>query len=126
MPGVVRVAHRFFEIARDPLHVVDIVDADDHDLDGEIVYTGTSVGITVYPQDDSEAEMLIKDADMALYRAKQEGRGKYQLYNPGMNDEVQARKSLEQELRKAIERDEFFLTYQPQIELGDGNVIGAE
>ncbi len=96
------------------------------DLDGEIVYTGTSVGITVYPQDDSEAEMLIKDADMALYRAKQEGRGKYQLYNPGMNDEVQARKSLEQELRKAIERDEFFLTYQPQIELGDGNVIGAE
>ncbi|MEQ9640186.1 MAG: EAL domain-containing protein [Alphaproteobacteria bacterium] len=96
------------------------------DLDGEIVYTGTSVGITVYPQDDAEAEMLIKDADMALYRAKQEGRGKYQLYNPGMNDEVQARKTLEQELRKAIEREEFFLTYQPQIELADGHVVGAE
>jgi diguanylate cyclase (GGDEF)-like protein len=114
--GIAVLAQRIIESLSNPF-----------DLDGEIVYTGTSVGITVYPQDDAEAEMLIKDADMALYRAKQEGRGKYQLYNPGMNAEVQARKMLELDLRKAIDGgEEFFIAYQPQVELSDGRVIGAE
>ena len=96
------------------------------DLDGERVYTGTSIGITVFPYDGREAEMLLKNADLALYRAKQEGRNKYQLYDPKMNAEIQARKALEQDIRQALEMGEFFLNYQPQIELGSGRIVGAE
>ncbi len=96
------------------------------DLDGERVYTGTSVGITVFPDDDAEVDLLLRNADLALYRAKREGGGVYQLYDSAMNAEVQARKALEHDLRAGLDRGELFVQYQPQIDLSTGRVIGAE
>ncbi len=95
-------------------------------VDGEQVFTGASIGITVYPHDDSQADKLLKNADLALYRAKQEGRGKFQLYDPDMNLELQSRRQLEHDLRSALERDDFFLDFQPQFEIATGHIVGAE
>ena len=96
------------------------------EIDGESVYTGTSIGTTIFPDDGTEGETLLKNADLALYRAKQEGRNTYQLYDPQMNAEIQARKALEQDLRQALEHDGFFLNYQPQLELSSGRIVGIE
>jgi diguanylate cyclase (GGDEF)-like protein len=95
-------------------------------LEGETIYTGASVGITVFPRDDTEVDALLKNADLALYRAKQEGGGTYQLYDSVMNAELQARKALEQDLRSGLEGSEFFVEYQPQIDLETGQVVGGE
>ncbi len=100
------------------------------DLSDERVYTGTSIGISTYPNDGAEPELLLKNADLALYRAKHEGRlegrGRYSLFDRAMNVEVQERKSLEQDIRRALDNDEFFLNYQPQIDIESGRIIGAE
>ena len=97
------------------------------DLGDERVHTGTSVGITVFPQDGTVADNLLKNADQALYRAKQEGRAKYRLFDPNMNAEIQARKTLEIDLREALESEgQIFLTYQPQIEIATGRIAGVE
>ena len=97
------------------------------DLGDERVHTGTSVGITVFPQDGTVADNLLKNADQALYRAKQEGRAKYRMFDPNMNAEIQARKALEIDLREALEsEDQIFLTYQPQIEIATGRIAGVE
>ena len=87
-------------------------------VDGERVYTGTSIGITVFPHDDRETDKLIKNADLALYRAKQEGRNKYEFYDAQMNADVQERKALEQDLREALLAGDLFLNYQPKLNLG--------
>ena len=97
------------------------------DLGDERVHTGTSVGITVFPQDGTVADNLLKNADQALYRAKQEGRAKYRLFDPNMNAEIQARKTLEIDLRETLESEgQIFLTYQPQIEIATGRIAGVE
>jgi diguanylate cyclase (GGDEF)-like protein len=96
------------------------------ELDGERVFTGTSIGITVYPHDDRDPDKLIKNADMALYRAKQEGRNKYVLYDAQMNAVVQERKALEQDLRDALAADDLFINYQPKLDLESGRIVGAE
>lgn len=96
------------------------------ELEGERVYTGTSVGITVYPRDDTEPDKLVKNADMALYRAKQEGRGKFEFYDPEMNAAVLQRKALEADLREALGSDQLFLQYQPKVDVASGEVVGAE
>ncbi len=96
------------------------------DLDGESIYTGTSIGITIYPHDGTEADKLLKNADLALYRAKQEGRSTFQLYDPQMNAEIQTRKAMEQDLRQALDHGALFLHYQPQIEIASGRIVGAE
>ncbi|MCH7887756.1 MAG: EAL domain-containing protein [Proteobacteria bacterium] len=96
------------------------------EIDGESVYTGTSIGITVFPHDDCEVDKLLKNADLALYRAKREGGSSYQLYDPQMNAEIQSRKAIEQDLRLALERGELFIEYQPQIDISSGRIIGAE
>ncbi|MDP6706998.1 MAG: EAL domain-containing protein [Alphaproteobacteria bacterium] len=96
------------------------------DLGDERVFTGTSIGVTVFPHDDVEPDKLIKNADLALYRAKQEGRNKYRLYDSDMNADVQERKALEQDLRKALEAEDLFLNFQPKVDLASGRVVGAE
>ncbi len=96
------------------------------DLDGEQVFTGCSIGITVFPNDGTETEQLLKNADLALYRAKQEGRNTYRLFDPEMNAAIQMRRALERDLRQALERGDIYLEYQPQIEIASGRIVGAE
>ncbi len=91
----------------------------------EIVVTG-SMGITLYPQDDSSAEDLLKHADMAMYRAKETGRNGYQFYSEEMNAAIAQRLQLEGQLRHALARDEVRLVYQPKADLRTGDVTGVE
>ncbi len=96
------------------------------DIDGERIFTGTSIGITLFPNDGQDGDALIKNADLALYRAKQEGRNTYTLYDADMNAEIQDRKALEVDLREALANNDLFLNYQPKIDVESGKVIGAE
>ena len=85
-----------------------------------------SIGISIYPQDGDIAEILMKHADIAMFRAKEMGRNNFQFYAPEMNDKAQYRLSLEYGLRKAIEREEFLVYYQPKVDLKTGQIIGME
>lgn len=95
-------------------------------LNGQEVFTATSMGITLFPLDDKEPEQLLKNADMALYQAKAEGRGRYRFYDAKMNARAQARKTLEFEMRRALERHEFCLHFQPKINTFTGDLTGVE
>lgn len=96
------------------------------DLDGHQVVVGASVGIAVAPEDGADPDRLLKNADLALYRAKDEGRGIYRSFESEMDTRIQARRSLEQELRQAFERNEFDLHYQPLVSLHDNEITGFE
>ena len=96
------------------------------DLDGRKILSGTSIGITVYPLDNGDPETLVRNADLALYRAKADGRGTYHLFDEAMNAEIHARRILEEDLRGAVEREELVVHYQPQIDIRTGRVVGAE
>ena len=85
-----------------------------------------SLGVAVYPNDGTESEVLIKHADITMYRAKEKGRNNFQFYTSSMTERALERLRIEQGLRNAIERDEFTLHYQPQVELRTGSVIGME
>ena len=89
-------------------------------------FLSCSMGVAVYPDDGSSAETLIKHADIAMYRAKEQGRGHWQFYAPAMNEATLVRLGLESELRHALERQQFHLEYQPQLELASGQVVGME
>jgi diguanylate cyclase (GGDEF)-like protein len=89
-------------------------------------YVTASVGITVYPVDGAAAAELLRDADMAMYRAKKSGRGTYAFFEEGMNEEVVRRSQLERELRRAIAQQEFIVHYQPQINPHSGRVRSVE
>ncbi|MEW6501839.1 MAG: bifunctional diguanylate cyclase/phosphodiesterase [Thermodesulfobacteriota bacterium] len=85
-----------------------------------------SVGITYYPADGKEPEILLKNAELAMYRAKEEGKNKYQLFTSTMNASVIHRLSLENRLRKAVERREFLVYYQPRMAVATGRIAGME
>jgi len=85
-----------------------------------------SIGITLYPYDGEDADTLLRNADTALYRAKEQGRNNYQLYTPAMNARAFERLALENSLRKALERKEFLLHYQPQVDMKTGVIVGIE
>ena len=91
----------------------------------EFVVTA-SIGIAVCPNDGHDGEALLKNADMAMYRAKDQGRDNFQLYSPAMNAEVAARLELEKELRRALRNEEFVVYYQPQQDIRTGQIIGVE
>ncbi len=90
------------------------------------LYISASIGITLAPDDGDVAELLLQNADVALYRSKEQGRGTYQLYNPTMNSKAPELFALENSLRHAIERNELLLYYQPKVNIATGAIIGLE
>ncbi len=95
-------------------------------IDGKELYVTCSAGISLYPQDGRDVDTLLKNADAAMYRAKEHGRNNFQFYTAEMNERVNERLSLEAALRRALERREFLLHYQQKIDLRSGAIIGAE
>ncbi len=88
--------------------------------------TTASIGITISPDDGIANEELIANADVAMYRSKEIGRNNYQFFAPEMNDSAYERLTMENNLRRALEREEFVLYYQPQVNSATGRIIGAE
>ena len=96
------------------------------DIEGSEVFLSTSIGISLFPQDGDDVEDLLKNADAALYHAKDSGRNNFQFYSRSLNDAAFQRLSLESSLRKAVERNEFVVHYQPQVSARDGRMVGVE
>jgi diguanylate cyclase (GGDEF)-like protein len=111
----VRLAHKVLEVLKPAFQ-----------FSGHELHITTSIGISLYPYDGEDADTLLKNADTALYRAKEQGRNNYQLYTPAMNARAFERLALENSLRKALERKEFLLHYQPQTDMRTGAIVGVE
>ena len=109
------IAARILETFKTPFQI------DDREL-----YIGSSIGIAIYPEHGEDSETLLQNADVALYRVKEQGRQNFQLYIPAMNSQASMRLSLENSLHQALERDEFCLCYQPQIDITTGKITGME
>jgi predicted signal transduction protein with EAL and GGDEF domain len=87
---------------------------------------GASIGVAVSSTDGADADTLLKNADLALYRAKGEGRGMFRFFETGMDESMQARRALEIDLRRALALKQFHLAYQPQVALDDDAITGFE
>ncbi len=96
------------------------------ELGGQELVVTSSIGVSLYPNDGNDAETLIKNADAAMYQAKRSGRSTYAFYSPELTQTSTKWLNLESALRRALARDEFYLDYQPQIDLNNGSVVGAE
>jgi diguanylate cyclase (GGDEF)-like protein/PAS domain S-box-containing protein len=93
---------------------------------GQEIVIGASVGIAMAPHDADDSETLLRNADLALYRAKGDGRGTFRFFEPGMNARLQTRRALERDLRAAFSNGDFALFYQPIIDLRSNRVSGVE
>jgi diguanylate cyclase (GGDEF)-like protein/PAS domain S-box-containing protein len=113
--GAASVAQKVLEAARHPVII------DEHEL-----YVTTSVGIAIFPDDGEDAEALLKNADRAMYRAKELGRDNFQYATPAKFEIAEGRLAMERRLRHALERNEFVLHYQPMVEIATGRLVGAE
>jgi diguanylate cyclase (GGDEF)-like protein/PAS domain S-box-containing protein len=100
--------------------------AEPHSIEHHDMHVTTSIGVSVYPDDGSNAENLIKNADTAMYQAKENGRQSFQFFKPAMNARAVQRQSIEESLRRALERGELSLHYQPKINLRTAKITGAE
>jgi diguanylate cyclase (GGDEF)-like protein/PAS domain S-box-containing protein len=100
--------------------------ANAHSVDQHDLHITTSIGVSVYPNDGGDAEALIKNADTAMYQAKENGRQSYQFFAPAMNVRAVERQSVEENLRRALKHQEFKLQYQPKVDLNAGRITGAE
>jgi diguanylate cyclase len=96
------------------------------DVDGHEVFVTASVGISLHPLDAKDADDLLKHAEMAMYQAKRKGRGDHEFYSQEFNARAADRVSMEADLRRAIERSELEVYYQPKVDVGTGRVLGAE
>jgi diguanylate cyclase (GGDEF)-like protein len=110
-----KAIQRLLRACRDPI-----------DLDSREILTTISAGICFFPGDGDDSTTLMKNADFALYQAKQEGRNKLLLFNESMNELANERLELEQDLRRALDNDEFRLFWQAQVSLADGGIVGME
>jgi diguanylate cyclase (GGDEF)-like protein len=95
-------------------------------IEGHELHVSVSVGISIYPFDGEDTETLMKHADVALYRAKETGRNTYEVYSPALNEAALERLTLGTSLRHAVDREEFLLEYQPQVDVVSGKVVGSE
>ncbi|MDQ0586221.1 putative bifunctional diguanylate cyclase/phosphodiesterase [Variovorax paradoxus] len=112
---VVPALHRLLEAIAQPV-----------DIDGQGVQVTASLGVATYPADGADADALLMNADAAMYRAKASGRNNFQVYAAGMNGAIRDELALREGLRHATARGEFHLVYQPQVEMGSGQVTGVE
>ncbi len=96
------------------------------DVGGQTLHTGCSMGISLYPDDGMDFDTLLQKADTALYSAKEAGRGMFSFFTPEMNASALERVKLEGQLRRALERGELILHYQPQVDLATGRLVGVE
>jgi diguanylate cyclase (GGDEF)-like protein/PAS domain S-box-containing protein len=105
-----------------------VIDAlsEPYDIDGQQAVIGVSIGISVGPGDGSNPDKLLRNADLALYRAKSDGRGTFRFFEPVMDLQMQTRRILEQDLRKALPSGEFELYYQPVVNLASKEISGFE
>lgn len=92
----------------------------------QLLHIGASIGISVFPDDVAEIESLIRNADMAMYTVKEQGRNSFAFFDPPMNVRAMARHQMDSNLRNALKRNEFVLHYQPQLDLRTSSVSGAE
>lgn len=113
--GAVRVARKVLNVLQQPWVI-----------NGHEFHITASIGIAFYPNDGDNSETLMKHADIAMYRAKEQGRNNYQLFTPAMNDRILARQAMENSLRHALDRGEFIVFYQPQVHTGTGRITGME
>jgi diguanylate cyclase (GGDEF)-like protein/PAS domain S-box-containing protein len=97
-----------------------------HDISSYRLRVTASIGVTTYPDDGHDGEILIKNADMAMYQAKKNGRNNYQFFEKDMNVRAIERQSVEGDLRHALERDEFLVHYQTKVDLQTGEITGVE
>ena len=97
-----------------------------HRIDRHDLHISVSIGISIYPDDGQDAETLIKNADTAMYHAKENGRNNYKFFEQRMNDRAVQRQSTEASLCRALERREFVLHYQPKTHLASGRMVGVE
>jgi len=95
-------------------------------IEGRELYISASIGISTYPEDGEDREALTRKADIAMYRAKELGRNNYQAYSRQMSEHFRRRVALEHDLRRALERDELRLLYQPLVEVRSGRIVGVE
>ena len=95
-------------------------------IDGQLINVGASVGVAVAPADGREPEVLLRNADLALHKAKADGKGAFRLFEPELDARMQARRGLEADLRRALSRQEFELHYQPLVDTRSGEVTSAE
>jgi predicted signal transduction protein with EAL and GGDEF domain/CheY-like chemotaxis protein len=97
-----------------------------HHIEGHEMSVTTSIGISVFPDDGHNPDILLKNADSAMYLAKKNGRNKYQFYEESLNQVVMERFNIEKDLLTALKREEFVLFYQPKVNLQDRRIVGAE
>ncbi len=113
--GITTVAKKILMLISEPIYI-----------DDQEIYTSASIGIAVYPMDGDDSHTLLKHADLAMYQAKEQDRNNFQFFSREMNIKVLERMMLENSMRKALEREEFFLVYQPQVDARTGRITGME
>lgn len=109
------LAHKIQQVIMQPIHI-----------EGHTLYTSCSIGISLYPQDDTDANNLIKYADAAMYKAKDEGRNNFQFYSSEMTEFALERMVMKSSLRNAIKNEEFIIYYQPQVDATTEKLTGME
>ena len=102
------------------------VSSEKYVIEGKEFYLGASIGIAAYPEDGEDANRLIRNADVAMYKAKDAGRNVYRFYSPEFNQHVQKRVEMEMQLRNALDKSELYLNFQPQYDIQNNRLVGAE
>lgn len=115
MEAVSNIAHHIIEVFAEPF-----------EIENYSINTTFSIGVSLYPEDGREFDSLLRNADTALYQAKDSGRDTYRFFSEKMNIDAQEQLHLQGQLRNAVKNQEFLLHYQPQIDIGSGRIVGAE